>query len=443
MATKSTWPARGGADGGRGDEGAAVRLDVGSIAVVGGGVAAISAARQLWELGYSGRIRVFSAEETIPYERPTLSKDFLVGSIEAPPPVFNEEELLAAGVELELGTRVLAIDPARATVTTAREEIRYDKLLLAPGAEARRLTLPGSDLGGLFYLRELPSACRLREALQPGARLVLIGAGMIGLEVAAAAVRLDCIVTVIEISQQVMGRVLPAGLAGTIARLHRNHGVELRTGVRPVRYAGNGRHVRTVVLENHDAVEVDVVLVGIGVTPRTELAERAGLAVQDGIAVDELFRTSAENVFAAGDAAQVFHRGQGRMLRTESWRPAEEQGRLAAASMLGMGKPYDAIPWMWSDQYDALVQVAGFGFEHTEIIECGSLEEPSGLVYLGVRNGALVVAGGVCFGTGVARTIRAAQELIARRVSLDVHQLRDWSVEVTTLTKGLLALARA
>jgi 3-phenylpropionate/trans-cinnamate dioxygenase ferredoxin reductase subunit len=399
---------------------------VGSIVIVGCGAAGVSAAVGLRELGYTGALHMFGSEPAPPYERPSLSKRFLVEPDLADPPALGAPWLADAGVSLELGSEVVAVDAEQRTVTTGGgERFGYDRLLLATGAAPRRLGLAGAGLDGVHYLRELEDARRLRSALMSGRRVAIIGGGVIGLEVAASATRLGLEVTVVEAAPHVMGRVVPTGFATLLEELHRSRGVAIRTGVAPVSLEGSSGCVRGVALEDGDTVRADTVLVGVGVEPRTGLASGAGLAVDDGIVVDGRFRTTDDRVFAAGDAARVFHAGEGRHLRIEQWRPAEEQGRHAAASMLGRGEPYRDVPWMWSDQHDLHLQATGFGFAGAEVVRRGDPAERGGVAFFGIRDARLVAACGISVGTGVARAIRAAQSLIEHRVAVEADELAD------------------
>jgi 3-phenylpropionate/trans-cinnamate dioxygenase ferredoxin reductase component len=408
------------------------------IAVVGGGMAGISAARTLRELGFTGELTVFGAEAIEPYERPALSKSFLTEHDSAAPPLLHDGEMLRqAGIRLRLDTTVAAIDPARRRLTTGGgEHLRYTRLLLATGSRCRRLDIPGGDLHGVRYLRELTDAHRLRQLLQPGRRIVVVGGGVIGLEVAASAVHRGCRVTVVEAGPQLMGRVVPFALATAVADLHRARGVRILTGVAPQAFIGGTDGVRGVALADGRVLAADAVVVGIGAVPRTELAERAGLTVEDGVIVDEQFRSSDENIFAAGDVARVFHAGARGHLRSESWRLAETQGRQAAASILGRGEPYRDIPWMWSDQHEAHIQTIGFGFRDAELISHGSLEDRAGLSYFAVRDQRIVAAAGVSLGSGVGKTIRAAQLLMERGSRVEPDRLRDQTHDLKALLRG-------
>jgi 3-phenylpropionate/trans-cinnamate dioxygenase ferredoxin reductase subunit len=408
------------------------------IAIVGGGAAGMSAAEALRELGYDGELRLLAAEPAPPYERPALSKRFLVDrQLDEPPALRPPSALAELGIAPDVGVEAVAIESAERLLLTARgEQLRYDRLLLATGAEPRRLELPGASLRGVHYLRELADARTLRADLWASGEVAIVGGGVIGLEVAASAARLGAAVTVLEVAPQVMGRIVPEGFAQLLADLHRARGVAIRTAVRPIGFEGSDGRVRGVRLADDALVPAQTVVVGVGAIPRTGLAARAGLTVDDGIVVDERFASGDERIFAAGDAARVLHAREDRHVRLEQWQAAEDQGRHAAASMLGLGEPYCDVPWMWSDQGDLHVQATGFGFDGAEIVRRGALDERAGVALLGVRDGELVAACGVSVGAGVGRTIRAAQRLIEHRVPVDAERLADPAVELRRLARA-------
>lgn len=410
------------------------------IVIVGAGAAGTSAAMALREFGANEEVLMFGSERVVPYERPELSKGALTDPLDHEPSPLVTGGLAEHGVKLELGNEVVSIDRVAQVVSLAQgQRVGYDKLLLATGAEPRRLQLPGSELRKIFYLREYADVQNLRPALQAGRRIVIVGGGVIGLEVAASARQLGCLVTVIEVGPQLMGRIVPSALADAIAEIHRARGISIRTATRPIAFDGDAGCVRAVVLEDGEVVQADAVVVGIGVRPRSELATAAGLAVDNGVVVDEFFRSSDEHIFAVGDVASVFHARARRHLRIEQWRPAQEQGRHAAQSMTGTLVPYREIPWMWSDQHDAHIQMSGFDFAGSDELVCrGDLAEREGLSFLAVRQGRLVAACGVSLGTGIARTVRAAHMLIERDAAIDLDQLRDPALDLRKLARDAL-----
>jgi 3-phenylpropionate/trans-cinnamate dioxygenase ferredoxin reductase subunit len=336
-----------------------------TFVIVGAGLAGATAAATLREEGFAGRIVLLGAEPHPPYERPPLSKGYLAGSADRtsvwvhPEPWYAEHR-----VELRAATAVTELDRHRhEVVLDGGERLGYDALLLTTGSVPRTLAVPGADQVDVRYLRSLDDSDRLRTDLAAGTRVAIIGAGWIGLEVAAAARGAGCDVVVLEHAELPLLRVLGPEVAGVFADLHRDHGVDLRCGVTiaGLRPAGAGRpSAATVLLEGGTEVPADVVLAGVGITPDVELAARAGLAVDDGILVDAGLRTSDPAVFAAGDVANAAHPLLGRSIRVEHWANALNQPRTAARSMLGLPASYDRLPYFFSDQYDLGLEYTGY-----------------------------------------------------------------------------------
>jgi 3-phenylpropionate/trans-cinnamate dioxygenase ferredoxin reductase subunit len=330
--------------------------------IVGGGLAGGKAAETLRGEGFDGRVVLVGEEPEPPYERPPLSKGYLLGKQPRDKAFVQPAQWYADNdVELLLGRRATGLDPAAHTVTVDdAEPVRYDKLLLATGARVRRLDVPGSDLDGVRYLRTVAESDALRAAFVPGARVVVVGAGWIGLEVAAAATELGAAVTVIEVDALPLRRVLGDEVATLFADLHRAHGVDLRfnAGVREFRGA-DGR-LAGVVLADGAELPADVAVVGVGVRPNTELAEAGGLAVDDGIMVDAGLRTSDPDVYACGDVASVDSPLLGQRVRVEHWANALNGGPAAAKAMLGQRVVYDRVPYFYTDQFELGMEYSGF-----------------------------------------------------------------------------------
>jgi 3-phenylpropionate/trans-cinnamate dioxygenase ferredoxin reductase subunit len=270
---------------------------------------------------------------------------------------------------------------------------------------------------------------------------VVIGGGVIGLEVASSARDLGCEVTVVEAAERLLGRVAPAEFATEVEAIHRAHGVAIRTASPPAQLLAREGRVDGVALAGGEELPADVVLVGVGVEPRVELAAAAGLAVDNGIVVDEFLRTGEPRIFAAGDVAAVLQPDEDRPVRFEQWRAAEAQGRLAAANMIGAPAAYDEIPWMWSDQYDLHIQAAGHGFGAAEIIRRGTIAEREGLVFFGLDGSRMVAVCGAARGTGVAKAVRLAETLIRQGIPVDVEALADPGEDLRKLLKRSLAAA--
>ncbi len=329
--------------------------------IVGGGLAGAKAAETLREEGFDGPVVLVAAEAEAPYERPPLSKGYLLGNDERESAFVHPEPWYAEhDVDLRLSTRATVIDPAAREVELGGgERLSYDRLLLATGSIPRRLDVPGADLDGLLYLRELPDADRIRSVLRPGSRIVVVGAGWIGLEVASAARHHGAEAAVLEIADLPLQRVLGDRVAAVFADLHREHGVDLRLGSGVAEIRGAGGRLSGVVMSAGDELPADAVVVGVGIRPAVELAEVAGLTLDDGVAVDAGLRTSAPDVYAAGDVAAVEHPLLGMRVRVEHWANALNSGPAAARSMLGQDVSYDDLPYFFTDQYDLGMEYIG------------------------------------------------------------------------------------
>ena len=332
-----------------------------SFIIVGGGLAGAIAAQTLREEGFDGRITLLAAEPHRPYERPPLSKDYLQGKADRDSVFVHPKRWYADhAVELRLGTAVTAIDPASRIVTTATGvRLSYDKLLLATGSTPRRLSLPGADLDGVHYLRTIEDSDRIKADFAQARRVTIIGAGWIGLETAAAARNAGLNVTLLEAAEMPLLRVLGPEAAPIFADLHRDHGVDLRCQVSVAELAGRNGAVTGVVLSDGSRIDADLVLVGVGITPDTQLAAEAGLDVGNGIIVDEHLRTSDADIFAAGDVANAYNPRLERRLRVEHWENARRQGATAAKAMLGQDAIDTRPSYFFSDQYDLGMEYTG------------------------------------------------------------------------------------
>jgi 3-phenylpropionate/trans-cinnamate dioxygenase ferredoxin reductase subunit len=340
--------------------------------IVGAGLAGAKAAQTLREEGFEGRVILLGAERGHPYERPPLSKEHLRGE-DGSLYVHERDFYDDHAIELRTAATVESIDAgAEEVVLAGGERLRYDSLLLATGARPRRLTLPGSELDGILELRTLADCVALRERMRPGARLAIIGAGWIGCEVAASARTMGLEVTIVEPTSMPLERVLGREIGAVYRDLHADHGVRMLLGRRPAEFEGTDA-VTAVCTAGGERVECDLVVVGIGVTPRAELAARAGIEVANGVVVDEYLQTSAPGVFAAGDVASAWHPLYERSIRVEHWANALNQGPAAARNMLGAQVAYDRIPYCFSDQYDVGMEYSGYVTSWDEVIVRGDL----------------------------------------------------------------------
>jgi len=330
--------------------------------VVGASLAGAKAAETLRDAGFDGRLVLIGAEHERPYERPPLSKEYLRGEAGREKIYVHEEGFYAdRDVELQLGRTVVSLDPASHELALDDgERLRYDRLLLATGAEPRRLSIPGAELDGVLYLRGVEDSDVLRERLdRGGAVVVVVGAGWIGAEVAASARQRGLDVTVVDPAAVPLERVLGAEVGGVYRDIHSDHGVQMLLGTSVEAFEGE-QTIQRVRTSDGRALACDVVVVGVGVQPRIALATQAGIAVDNGILVDEHLQTSAPDVFAAGDVANAQHPFYGERIRVEHWANALHQGPAAARGMLGRTNAYDRLPYCFSDQYDVGMEYTGF-----------------------------------------------------------------------------------
>ena len=322
------------------------------IVIIGASLAGGTAAITLRDQGYEGELTVIGEESQLPYERPPLSKAVLLGERDEPDWVGDEAAFADKDISLRLGTMATRIDRGRRVVVASRHEYSYDKLLIATGSAPRRLDVHGAELDGLLTLRTLEESLALRARFTEGAKIVVVGAGWIGCEAAAAARHHGAEVTVIEPRSQPLIHVVGEQIGATFAALHRDHGVDLRLGVGVKGFAGDGA-VSSVQVKSGHPVPADTVLIGVGAAPNIALADAAGLKLTDGgIAVDATLRSSDPDIYAAGDVAAQDHPKYRRRVRVEHWANAKDQGLHVAGNLLGAEAPYELRPFFFSDQYD-------------------------------------------------------------------------------------------
>ena len=401
-----------------------------TFVVVGAGLAGARAAATLREEGFDGRVVLLGAEPERPYERPPLSKEYLRGEAERATIYVHEdaEYYRANDIDFRPGHAVTAVDAAAGEVELAGgERIGYDRLLLAPGAEPRRLDVPGAELDGVHYLRTVQDSDALRARIDAGGTAVIVGAGWIGCEVAASARTKGCDVTVVEPQSVPLERVLGPELGAFYRDVHVEHGVDMLVDTGVEAFEGDGR-VERVRTSDGQTLDCDWVLIGIGVRPRVELAERAGAAVGNGILVDPHLRTSVENVFAAGDVTSVDHPLFGERVRVEHWETALEQGPFAARAMLGSDAPYDRIPYFYSDQYDVGMEYAGWAPQWDRVVFRG---DPASREFIAFwLRDERVIAG---MNVNVWDVTDTIQRLIRSRRPADLARLTDPDVPLEEL----------
>lgn len=409
---------------------------LGRIVIVGAGQAAGEATQRLRAGGFAGDLTIIGEERLAPYQRPPLSKKYLAGELEADRLLLRPEAAYQTdNVRLLLSRRANWIDRARKRVQLeGGQEIPYDALILATGSKARRLPVPGADLPGVFTLRTAADADAMRPFFAAGTRLVVIGAGYIGLEVAAVARQRGLDVTVVEAAVRPLARVTCAEVAGFFLEQHVGHGVKFRLNAQAAVLKGADK-VRAVQLADGTELAADIVLVGIGAAPETGLAEKAGLPVQDGVIVDRAMRTADPHIWAIGDCVRrpLVHYDM-RLCRLESVHNAIEGGKIAAASILGLEPPVEETPWFWSDQYDLKLTIAGISDGFDQLVIRGSMAERSFCAFY-LKEGRVIAADAV----NRPADYLAAKQLIRLKATAQPGLLSDVSVSM----KDIIAAAQA
>lgn len=400
-----------------------------TFVIVGASLAGAKAAQTLRDEGFDGRVVLIGEEPVRPYERPPLSKDYLRGEAGLESVFVHEENYYGEqGIELRLSTLVTAVDPRSSEIELeSGERLGYDALLLTTGSAARRLTVPGAGLEGVRYLRDLGDSDRIRAGISDGARVVVIGAGWIGCEVAASARQLGAEVAMVETEELPLMRVLGPELGTFYRGVHSDHGVQMYFGVGVSELRG-AVDVAEVVLTDGRILPADTVVAGIGVTPRIELAVQAGLTVDNGVVTDEWLASSGPNLFAAGDVANAWHPILQRRIRLEHWSSALNQGPAAARNMLGIKTPYERIPYFYSDQYDVSMEYSGLATEWDEVILRGDPATREFIAFW-VKDGRLAAGMNVNV-WGVADQIAM---LVASKRTVDRKALEDPTVEIASL----------
>jgi 3-phenylpropionate/trans-cinnamate dioxygenase ferredoxin reductase subunit len=403
-----------------------------TFVIVGASLTGAKAAETLRAEGFDGRIVLVGAEAERPYERPPLSKEYLRGDAERETVYVHPEGYYAAhGIELRVGRTAVSLDVAGSEVAlNDGERLRYDRLLLATGAEPRRLSVPGAELDGVLYLRSVADCDALRERLDGGGSVVVIGAGWIGAEVAASARQRGLEVTVIDPRSVPLERVLGSEVGGVYRDLHVEHGVRMFMGTGVEAFEG-ATAVERVQTSDGRELACDFVVVGVGVQPCTGLAAQAGLAIDSGIVVDEHLQTSVPGVFAAGDVANAHHPFYGERIRVEHWANALHQGPIAARAMLGQSAVYDRLPYFFSDQYDVGMEYAGFARTWDRVVFRGDPATREFIAFWLV--GDRVVAG---MNLNVWDVTDPIQRLISERVSVDDRSLEDPDVPLEDFVRA-------
>ena len=406
------------------------------IVVIGGGQAGAQALQSLRQGGYAGALTLVGDEPALPYQRPPLSKAYMKGEMTEerlyfrPAPWYQDQD-----IEVILSTPAKSIDRANRTVELAHGgHLDYDALIIATGSRPRVLPIKGATLHGVHDLRDLSDVERIRPNMVAGRKMVIVGAGYIGLEAAAVARQMGLDVTVLEMAPRVLARVTSPVMSEFFETEHRAQGVQILTEARLDHLDGNDDKVTAAILADGTRIDADIVLVGIGILPNEELAREAGIACNNGILVDRDARTSDPRVFAAGDCASRPLVHYGRSGRLESVHNAIEQGKLAAAAILGKPRPAEDCPWFWSDQYDLKLQIAGLSQDYDEIVVRGDPKDRKFAAFY-LRNGTLIAVDAI----NSPPEFLASKKLIMSGAKLAPEMLGDTSISMKDIAAAALA----
>ena len=407
-----------------------------TIVIAGAGHAAGQAVVSLRQGGFSGRIIMIGEEPYLPYQRPPLSKKFLAGELVRERLNIRQERFYAKHeIEVRLATRVVEIiRPKQKAVLNDGSHLSYDRLLLATGSHIRKLDIANPELNGVHYLRTIDDVLGIKADFKAGARLVIIGAGYIGLEVAAVANSRGLNVTVLEVADRVMNRVVAPEVSEFFESIHREAGVDIRCNRDPNGILVGDRTVRAIKSPDGIELPADLVVIGVGILPTVDIAESAGLECDNGIIVDEFCRTGDANILAIGDCTNHPNQLLGRRLRLESVHNAQEQAKTAAATILGKFHPYSQIPWFWSDQYDLKLQIVGISEGYDRVVLRGDPHDRSFAAFY--LQGDLLIA---VDAINKAREFMLSKKLIANGARIDPEILADTEIPFKDLATAALS----
>ena len=398
--------------------------------VIGASHAAAQLVISLRQNGWEGKIQVIGEEPYLPYQRPPLSKGFLSGDLDSGDLLIRKKALYdKTKVDFKLGVRVESINRSHKTVTTtAGEVLQYDKLAICTGSRVRTISLPGVQLEGIYYLRSINDVEQIKDDAHRRKKAIIVGGGYIGLETAASLKKQGLEVTVLEMAPRVLARVTAPELSEFYTRLHSDEGVNIKTGIAVSGFQGE-RRVEKVICADGTELSTDLVVVGVGIIPNVELAESAGLEVENGIMVDEFSRTNDPDIVAAGDCANHYSALYDVRLRLESVPNAMEQAKSAASSICGKEKPYQSLPWFWSDQYDLKLQIAGLSQGYDQLVIRGDIEHSRSFVAFYLKQGRLIAADCV----NRPQEFMLSKKIITEKRSIDTARLADDSFSLKKL----------
>ena len=402
-----------------------------NLVIVGGGQSAAQCVLTLKRNDFKNQITLISEEKHIPYQRPPLSKEYLSDEVTLERVYMKSKEFYDQNnVEIISSTKVISIDRNKKSLTLSNtENLQYENLVLATGSRVRKLEVEGSHLSNINYLRTIEEADQLKKYFKLGKKLVVIGAGYIGLEVAAAAIKKGLGVTVIEMDDRVMNRTVDPIISKYFDSLHRSKGAEIILNAALERFEGR-KEVEKVICSNGKILEADGVVVGVGIIPNQEIAKSAGLKCNNGIVVDKFGRTEDPFIFACGDCTNHPNPSLNKNLRLESVHNALEQAKTVAFSLIGKPEKYDQIPWFWSDQYEEKLQIVGLSGDHDEIVTRGSMAERNFMLFF-LKKGELIAINSV----NNPKEFLISKKLVANKLKISSDVLCDQSTDLKNLLK--------
>ena len=402
-----------------------------NLVIVGGGQSAAQCVLTLKRNAFKNKITLISEEKHIPYQRPPLSKEYLSDEVTLDRVYMKSKEFYDQNnVEIISSTKVIAIDRNKKSLTLSNtENLQYENLVLATGSRVRKLEVEGSHLSNINYLRTIEEADQLKKYFKLGKKLVVIGAGYIGLEVAAAAIKKGLGVTVIEMDDRVMKRTVDPIISNYFDSLHRSKGAEIILNAALERFEGR-KEVEKVICSNGKILEADGVVVGVGIIPNQEIAKSAGLKCNNGIVVDKFGRTEDPFIFACGDCTNHPNPSLNKNLRLESVHNALEQAKTVAFSLIGKPEKYDQVPWFWSDQYEEKLQIVGLSGDHDEIVTRGSMAEGNFMLFF-LKKGELIAINSV----NNPKEFLISKKLVANKLKISSDVLCDQSTDLKSLLK--------
>ena len=406
------------------------------IIILGGGQSAAHAATTIRQYDSESSIAIVTNENYLPYERPPLSKKFLLNEVEIDEFLFfNEEHYQNLKIDILKNEEIKNVNFEKNIIESNNNKISYNKLLIATGCKNRTLNLENVDQKDLFYLRDINESTKIKNKFNSSENILIIGGGFIGLEIASSAKQLGKNVNVVELADNLMGRIVPKEISTIVRKKHEENGVNihLRTNITSIKKNTDNY---TIQLSNNASVICNMIIVGIGAIPNVEIFDNTALKIDNGIITNQYNKTSIENVFAAGDVSNFYHPLYEENIRLESWKHAQNHGVSAGKNIVGQKTEYSEVPWMWSDQYNLNLQLTGRCDEYDSLVKRGK-DENDGIIYFFMKNNQVFGACGVGIGGKIAKDIRIAGILSDKKIKVAESDLSDSSIKLNKLLKNI------